>query len=144
TAAWNCSWCPPWHNRPTFWPSTVNCQPSTTSRRRVGAIPYNIILSQIRPRLHLDDVQRNLSRVLDAVLHAERDECGLILFQQERLVSARHAGGAGDDDPVLGAMVMHLHRDRCARLDRHSIDTEALAGVDLVIAAPGSVDLATY
>src|SRR5690606_37025320 len=39
---------------------------------------HDIVLAQVGARLYLDDVQRNLARVLDAVLGAQRDVRGLI------------------------------------------------------------------
>ena len=46
------------------------------------------------------------------------------------------------DDPVLGAVVVHLQRQLRARLDHDALDLEALARVDAVVAAPRPVDLA--
>ena len=71
---------------------------------------HDVVLAEIGAGLHLDDVQRNLAGILDAMLRAERNVGRLILLEQERLLAARDARRAGDDDPVLGAMMMQLQR----------------------------------
>src|SRR3981189_747645 len=77
---------------------------------------HDVVFAQIRARLHLDDFQRHRARVLDAMLHADRDVGRLVLFQKEDLLAARDARGAGHHHPVLGAVMMHLQRQRGARL----------------------------
>src|SRR5687768_8566564 len=98
---------------------------------------HDVVLAEIRAGLHLDDVQRDLAGILDAVLRAERNVGRLILLEQERLLAARDARSAGDYDPMLGAMMMHLQRHRGAGLDREALHLEAIAVVDAVVAAPG-------
>lgn len=50
--------------------------------------------------------------------------------------------GAGEDDPVLGAVVVHLHREGAARFHRNAVDVEARGLDHHVAAAPGTVNLA--
>lgn len=64
---------------------------------------------------------------------------GLVFRQQEDLVAARDAGRAGHDDPVFGAVVVHLQRQAGAGGHADALDLEAFAAVDGVIAAPGAV-----
>src|SRR5262245_42567297 len=70
---------------------------SSSSLLALAAIPVlepdDIVLAEIGARLHFDDEQRNLSRVLDAVLRAEWDVRGLVFFEQERLLATRDPGG---------------------------------------------------
>src|ERR1044072_818172 len=65
----------------------------------------DVVLAEIGPRLHLDQVKRHLSRVLEPVRAAERHEDRLVLTQQDGFVVARHQRRAVDDDPVLGAVI---------------------------------------
>jgi hypothetical protein len=43
-------------------------------------------------------------------------------------VAARHTGRAADHDPVIRPVVVHLQRQRTARLDADALDLEAFAG----------------
>ena len=54
------------------------------------------------------------SRVFRAVLGANRNKGGLVLGQQELLAVDRHLTGAGENNPMLGAVVVHLHREGTA------------------------------
>src|ERR1700758_756589 len=71
-------------------------------------VPNDVVLAQIRAGLYLDQVQRLVGRILQPVLSAERNESRFVFAHFVNLVVARHACPAGDDDPVLGALVMHL------------------------------------
>src|SRR5579884_3365629 len=104
--------------------------------------PHDVVLAEVRARLHLDDVQRDLAGILDAVTDADRDVRRLILLEQEDLIAAGDACRAGDDDPVLRAMMMQLQGQRRARLDLQALHLEARAVLDAVVAAPGPEDLA--
>ena len=75
---------------------------------------HDIILAQIPAGLDLDDVQGNLARVLDAMAHSDGNVGGLVLFQQKDLIATRDARGARHNDPVFGAVVMHLQRQHSA------------------------------
>lgn len=76
------------------------------------------------------------------MLGANRNKGGLVLGQQELLAIDRHLAGAGEDDPVLGAVVVHLHREGAARFHRNAVDVEARGLDHHVAAAPGTVNLA--
>src|SRR6185437_9103194 len=72
----------------------------------------------------------------------DRNEGGLVLLEQKALLSARDARGAGDHDPMLGAMMMQLQREHATGSHHQALDLEALAIVDAVVAAPGPKHLA--
>jgi hypothetical protein len=109
----------------------------------VGVFESNdVILAEVAARLHLDDFERDLSGVLQAVFDAERDVGRLVLAEQDDLLAARHPGRAAHHDPVLGAMMVHLQRERGAGADDDALDLEALAAVDAVVPAPGAMHLA--
>ncbi len=76
------------------------------------------------------------------VLGANRNKGGLVLGQQELLAVDRHLTGAGENDPVLGAVVVHLHREGAARFHGDAVDVEARGLDHHVAAAPGTVNLA--
>lgn len=73
-------------------------------------------------------------KVFRAVLGANRNKGGLVLGQQELLAVDRHLTGAGENNPVLGAMVVHLHREGTAWFHRDAVDVEA-RGLDHHVAA---------
>ena len=76
------------------------------------------------------------------MLGANRNKGGLVLGQQELLAVNGHLAGAGEYDPVLGAVVVHLHREGAARFHRNAVDVEARGLDHHVAAAPGTVNLA--
>src|SRR5208282_6791933 len=89
-----------------------------------------------------DDVQRDLAGILDAMRRADRDIRRLVFREQENLVVAGDSCRARDDDPMFGAVMMHLQRQHAARLDREVLDLKALAAIDAVVTAPGPEYLA--
>src|SRR5687768_6375229 len=97
--------------------------------------PNDVVFTEVGARLHLDDVQRDLSGVLDAVASADRNVGRFVFAQREDLVPTRDLRGARDYHPVLGAMMMQLQRKRRARLHDQALDLEPLAAVDAVVAA---------
>src|SRR5439155_2773473 len=68
----------------------------------------DVVLAEIAAGLHLDEIQRLISGVLEPMLRAKRNESRFVFAQFVNLVVARHARPAGDDDPVLRALVVHL------------------------------------
>jgi hypothetical protein len=103
---------------------------------------HDVVFAQVAARLHLDDLQRHLARVGQAVHLAQRDVGALVLGQQDDLVAVGDLGRAADHDPVLGAVVVHLQAQAGAGLDHDALDLVARAVVDAVVPAPGAVHLA--
>src|SRR5258707_12359154 len=102
---------------------------------------HYIVFAEIRARLHLDDLERHRARVLDAMLHADRNVSGLVLFEKEHLLAARDARRAGHHHPVLGAVMMQLQRQRGAGVYLQALHLEARPALDAVVAAPGTEHL---
>ncbi len=73
------------------------------------------------------------------MLGAQRDVGALVFGQQDDLLAHRHLGRALDDDPVLGAVVVHLQAQAGAGLDHDALDLVARPLVDAVVPAPGAV-----
>src|SRR5215472_8229790 len=67
---------------------------------------HDVVFSQITPPLHLDDVQRNLPGILDAMAHANGNEDRFVLSQGQLLIAANDLRRSLNDDPVFGAVVM--------------------------------------
>src|SRR5690349_13939240 len=100
----------------------------------------DVVLAEIAARLHLDDEERHLARVLEPVPGSDGDVGGLVLVQEQRVVAARDLGAARDHHPVLGALAMQLQRDRRAGLHHQAFHLIALARVDRLVVAPRTVD----
>src|SRR5690348_5216570 len=106
----------------------------------VGVVdPDDVVLTEVGPGLHLDQLERHLAGVLQAVLLAELDVDGLVLGEQDHLVAAGHARRAAHDDPVLGAVVVELERQLLARIDGDALHAETVARVDVLVATPRAV-----
>ena len=107
-------------------------------RSAVGVVVAdNIVFAEIGARLHLDEMQRDLAGIFKPVPGAHGNEGQFILVQRHLLVAFGHLGGAGDDDPMLGAVMMHLQREDAAGLHHDVLHLDALAIVDRAISAPG-------
>ena len=102
-------------------------------------IPHDIILADIRAVLYLDDLERDAAGVFELVLRCLRDEYGLALVEHGSLLAARDLGGAAQDDPVLRAVVVHLHRDGLAGQDADFLHPIANALADDRRRAPAVV-----
>ncbi len=72
----------------------------------------------------------------------ERNVRRLVFGQQEHVFAAGHLGGAAHHDPMFGAVMMHLQRQRLARLHHDALHLEAVAGVDRIVIAPRPMNLA--
>src|SRR5581483_2752524 len=71
----------------------------------------NIVLAEIAARLDLDDVQRLVADVLQAMHGADRDIGRLVLAQHDRVLVLRHPRLAAHHHPMLGALGMLLQGD---------------------------------
>src|SRR2546422_313742 len=71
-------------------------------------VPDDVVLAEVSAGLYFDEVQRLVGRILQPVFRAERNEGRFVFAHFVNLVIARHARPAGDDDPMLRALVMHL------------------------------------
>src|SRR5258706_6570321 len=83
--------------------------------RRVRSLPAvmvleadDVVFAEIAAGLHLDDMQRDLARVLQAVRRAKRDIGRLVLGQHQLLVAAHDLCAGLADHPMLGATMVHL------------------------------------
>jgi len=63
---------------------------------------------KVTPRLHLNHLEKQLSRVFKSMFDAERNEGGLILSNEENLIAAGDFCCAFNNDPMFSAMVMQL------------------------------------
>jgi hypothetical protein len=101
----------------------------------------DVILAEIAAGLHLDQLQQDLSGVLEPVHRAHRDIDRLVLVHGLDVVIDGDSRRAAHHDPVLGAMVVLLQRQPVARLDDDAFHLMAVAIVDRLIAAPGAMHL---
>ena len=68
----------------------------------------DVVFAQIGSRLHLNQIERHLSRVFEAMHAAQRDKHRFVFAEQNFLIVARHDRGSIDHDPMLRAMEMLL------------------------------------
>ena len=73
--------------------------------------------------------------------HADRNVGRLVFTQQLDFIAARHLRRAADDDPVFGAVMMHLQGQLAARIDRNALDLETVAQIDAFVAPPWAIHL---
>src|SRR5699024_1691587 len=91
---------------------------------------------EITARLHLDQLQRHLARVFQAVIRAHGNERRFVFAQQENVFATRHPRGAADHHPVLGTMMVHLQTELAAGFDGDPLDLKALGHVNGIVSAP--------
>lgn len=99
----------------------------------------DIVLFQILPYLHLNDLQRNLAAILKPMFCADGDVGALVLGDGDHFVIAGNGGGASDNDPVLGAVHVALHAQALAGLDCDALHFEVVGVFQNGIAAPGAL-----
>lgn len=92
--------------------------------------------------MDFDEFERHFAGVGEAVVGAQRDVGGLVFAEEEGFSIAGDFGSAAHDDPVLGAVVMHLQAETGAGVDDDALDLEAGTFIDAVVRAPGAIDLA--
>ena len=102
--------------------------------------PDNIILTQITPRLDLDQLQGDGARIFQAVGDTDGDVGGLVLGEHEFLVTAGDFCGPLHHHPVLGAVVVHLQRQGGIGVHGDPLYLESVACVDGFVATPGAID----
>ena len=70
---------------------------------------HDTVFTQVAAHLHLDQLQGNLARVFQCMhcAHGQVNRC--VLGQQTDLTIQRHADRAAPHNPMLGAVVVHLH-----------------------------------
>jgi len=89
--------------------------------------------------LHLNEFKRHFSWVFEAVPLRCKNVNALIFAHQFFAVANHHLGRALHDDPMLGAVMMHLHRQLTAWFYVQKLDLEAAADVERFEKAPRPV-----
>ncbi len=101
--------------------------PSGRGRPAVVVVEADdVVLAEVAALLHLDEQQRLVAAVLDAVRGAHGDVDGLARRDLLHHVVEGDRGRACDDEPVLGALGVALVAQAVARLHGDALDLEAL------------------
>ncbi len=103
----------------------------------VGA--QDVVLAEVGADLHLDDLDGHLARVLEPVPLRCEDVDALVFAHELLFFADDDLGRALDDDPMLRAMMVHLHRQLAAGLDVQQLDLEARSDVERLEIAPRPV-----
>ena len=102
--------------------------PSRTSDAVIDILNADdVVFPEIGARLDLDQIERNLSGILQAMHASQGNEDRLVLAQQDFLVVAGDDRGAVHHDPVFGAVIMFLQRQLGAGIDGNALDLEPVA-----------------
>src|SRR5437763_932094 len=70
----------------------------------------DIVLAEVGSALDLDELERHLAGIGQAVARSGGDIGRLVFLEQRYLLADRDLGGAADDRPMLRAVEMHLQR----------------------------------
>src|ERR1700722_18773490 len=109
----------------------------------VGVVEaHDVVFAEIGAGLHLDHLQRHLAWVLETVSSAKRDIGRLVFGDDKALFTARDECRTAYDDPVFGAVMVHLQRQPCPRIHDDALDLKALATIHRIVVAPRAVNLA--
>src|SRR5262245_32084658 len=84
--------------------------------------PNNVVLAQIAADLHFDQLQRDFSRIGEAMDRTDRHIDGFIFVHQPHIVADRDLGDATHYDPVFRAMEVLLQRQPAAGMNADSLD----------------------
>src|SRR5256885_6681876 len=105
----------------------AECRPCSSASLISIVETYDVILAQVAPRLNLYQEKRLLSHVFEPMLGLDRDVRGFAFREDFDLLASRYPRGTRHHHPVLRPVVMHLQRERLARLHHDALDLEALA-----------------
>ena len=76
-------------------------------------------------------------------MHSAKGDVGrLVLGEQDGFVAVGDFGGAFDDDPVLGAVMVHLKAEAGFGFNLDALDLEAVGFVNAVVPTPGAMHFA--
>ena len=100
----------------------------------------DVVLAQVVPGLHLDELERSRARVLQPVSRARRDVRRLVRRDGEGLLAPRHPRGAAHHDPVLGAAPVRLEGEPLAGVDDDALHLESVPAVEDIEQAPRTMD----
>ena len=73
--------------------------------------PHDVVFARVGSKLHFDQNERNFSGIGAAMNFALLNEDVIAFMQLARRVALCYVRGAGNNDPMLGAMVMFLQRE---------------------------------
>src|SRR5471032_1916666 len=102
---------------------------------------HDVVLAQIRPRLHLDHFERRFAGVFEPVLGTEGNERGLVFAHQEGLFPTGDERRAAHDDPVFRTMMVHLQGEPRTRFHNNTLYLKTLTMIDGVIETPRPLNL---
>ena len=103
----------------------------------VGA--ENIIFAEIAADLHLDQLERHLAGIFEAVPLRCNDIDALVLAHELVRVADGDFRRAVHDDPMLRAVVMHLHGELAARFDMQQLHLKSGTERQRLEIAPGPI-----
>src|SRR5262245_35355369 len=102
--------------------------PRLLGRSAVNVIcALDVILAKVAADLNLDQLQPDLARVLKTMPLGGGDVDALVLADELHLVADRDLGGARHDHPMLGTVVVHLHRELAAGVHVEQLHLKARA-----------------
>src|SRR5580700_9519436 len=99
----------------------------------------DVVLLEIVAGLDLDDLEQLGTGIAQPMDAAHRDIDRFVLVQGHDLAVEYDLGDALDDDPMLGAAFVALQAELALGNDGESLGAEALAAVDVLVAAPRPV-----
>ena len=69
----------------------------------------DVVFFEIRATLNFDELEWNAARIVNPVCFAKGNIDGFVLAAQMFFAFQSDFGGAADDDPMLGAVIVNLH-----------------------------------
>jgi len=87
----------------------------------------NVVFLEVGATLHLDQFQRELAGIAEAMGCAWRNESLLVLLQEKHFVPECDFRGPLHNHPVLRAMIVLLERDLLAGINDDALDAETIA-----------------
>src|SRR5215468_1814794 len=100
----------------------------------------DVIIAQIAPDLHLDQFERDLAGVGEAMNAPDRDVDRFIFVHAAHVVAERDLGRSPHHNPMFGTMEMLLQRELAPRLHDNAFDAIARGAIDILVVAPWAVN----
>ncbi|MOA06984.1 hypothetical protein D3C78_1266560 [compost metagenome] len=102
---------------------------------------YNIVLTQIGSRLHLNELERDDARILKSMNLTYWYVGRLIFSDQVGFFTIGNPRSPAHHDPMLRTVVMQLNRQLRAWVDSNTLDLIAGPIIDAIVSPPRAIDL---
>src|SRR5690606_28402491 len=102
---------------------------------------HDVVLPEIVPALDLDELDRDIAEVLEAVNRTQWNMDVLVRSENAHVSIHCDLSQSADDDPMLGPVPVLLKRKAPVRVDDDALDLKSGSVIDDLVPPPGAVNM---